>query len=261
MSPDTLPAPSRVLVEHGEALTRQVLALTITSAQGFEDAASMSRSVAAFISRVKEVMDPVVNAAHNAHKVAVAQRDALLRPAEGAKRIIGERMAAYTDEQARLRREAEAAQQRERERLEAEARQAAEVERLRLQEQADRAAAAVAEQLARDGEPDLAGLIKAPAVPLPAPKPVYLPPLQVNAPPAARGMSFPTTWSAEIVDLMALVKAIAAGTQPITLIEANMVALNGLARALKDALAIPGVRAKSTRGAATRTAPAAGVEW
>lgn len=61
--------------------------------------------------------------------------------------------------------------------------------------------------------------------------------------PAGFGTAIRKTWSAEVVDLMALVKAVASGKVPLTAIEANMTFLNGQARALKNLLAYDGVRA------------------
>jgi hypothetical protein len=82
--------------------------------------------------------------------------------------------------------------------------------------------------------------------------PVFVPPVQVQRAMAA-GISFATTWSAEVTSLAELVQAVARGEQPITLLQANMVALNGMARSLRGAMKIPGVKAVPKRGAATRT--------
>jgi DNA helicase HerA-like ATPase len=49
-----------------------------------------------------------------------------------------------------------------------------------------------------------------------------------------------------------VVKAIAAGSQPVELVQPNQVALNGMARLLKNALAVPGVRVVEERTTATR---------
>jgi hypothetical protein len=52
-------------------------------------------------------------------------------------------------------------------------------------------------------------------------------------------------WYAEVSSLQMLCKAIAEGKQPVTLIQANMTALNSMAKALKSSMNIPGVVAKS----------------
>lgn len=247
-------ADAPALEQHGGAIVHAVAALAVKDPAAFEQAAEMSRTITAYIKRVGEVLDPIVDAAHKAHKVAVAQRDALLKPAQGAKRVLGERMEAYDREIQRQRREAEMAAQRERERLEAEERERVAAEQRRLQAEADERALAAAVAAEAAGDVQLAErIVAAPPVVVPvAPRPVFTPP--VVAPPAAvsAGISFRDNYRAEVTDLAALVKAVAAGSQPLTLLMANQVALNQVACALKDALAIPGVRAVNDRTMATR---------
>ncbi len=60
--------------------------------------------------------------------------------------------------------------------------------------------------------------------------------------PTVSGVSFRENWRIEVVDKLALVKAIAARAELVNLVEPNMKALNHLARAHKDTLEIPGVR-------------------
>jgi hypothetical protein len=55
------------------------------------------------------------------------------------------------------------------------------------------------------------------------------------------------TWSAELIDLKALVMAISEGKAPLMAVQANMVFLNEQARAYKEVLRIPGVRAISKK--------------
>ena len=68
-----------------------------------------------------------------------------------------------------------------------------------------------------------------------------------SAPPASRLTAGRESWSAEMVDLKMLVKAVAEGKQPITFLLPDMTVLNGLARSLKGAMNIPGVAAKSKK--------------
>jgi hypothetical protein len=55
------------------------------------------------------------------------------------------------------------------------------------------------------------------------------------------GISTVETWKAEIVDLMALVKAVAEGRAPISLLSGNQVAVNSIAKH-KGTLTYPGIR-------------------
>lgn len=51
------------------------------------------------------------------------------------------------------------------------------------------------------------------------------------------------TWSVQVYDKLALIEAVAAGKASMELLEPNMTALNQMARANKDTLNIPGVKA------------------
>lgn len=218
-------------------LTAEVQAVVVADQPTFAAAGAVLRDIATYIKSVNEVMDPIVKAAHEAHRVAVGQRDGLLKPAEAAKRSIGQKMADYEQAQARLRREAELAQQRERERLEREAREAAEIERRRLQKEADDVAAG-----------DTAGaerLIEAPVVvPVVIAAPVVLampppPPL-----PRAEGTSFRTDDDFEITDESII---------PRMYLMPNAVAIRKVYKALKAKTDIPGTRHIERRIPITRT--------
>ena len=128
----------------------------------------------------------------------------------------------------------------ERQRIAAE-RAAAEAERRRLEEEAmqaldegriEEAAAAAADSMA----------VVAPA----------------QAPVRARGTSVGELWRGEVTDLEALVKAIAAGAAPLSLVQADQSAINAFAKATKqEGEALPGVRfwresSLSARAAAIR---------
>jgi len=64
-----------------------------------------------------------------------------------------------------------------------------------------------------------------------------------NAAARMPGLSSRSTWRAELIDKNALVRYVAQHPEWLDLLEPNMVALNGLARSQKSALALPGVRA------------------
>ncbi len=67
-------------------------------------------------------------------------------------------------------------------------------------------------------------------------------PVVAHAAPKVAGMSTRKTYKAAVTDKMALIKAVAEGKAPDVLLEPNMTALNGQARALKEALNYPGVQ-------------------
>ena len=66
--------------------------------------------------------------------------------------------------------------------------------------------------------------------------------------PKVEGVAYRTTWTAEVYDLPALVKSVAAGQHGHELLEPNMRVLHVLARAQKEEFSIPGVRAVSEQG-------------
>ncbi len=120
----------------------------------------------------------------------------------------------------------------ERRRVEAEMQERARKEQARLQKQAEAAAA--------KGKVEVAEALQAKA------ETVQAPVLAKRAAPA--GVSSFTTWSAEVTDKMALIKAVAAGQASEALLEVNMTVANKLATAMKEAFLIPGLAAKSKKG-------------
>lgn len=168
---------------------------------------------------IHAAFDPIVEKAHQAHKEAVAQRKKYLDPIEEGRRILKPKMADWNAAQERIRQEEQKA-------AEAAALKRAEDEALEM--------AALAE---KSGDKALAETILAQPV---TPMPVMVPKL---APKTAT--RFQVRWYAEVISLKDLCKEIAEGRQPVELVEANMVALNKLAGALKGSLNIPGVVAKT----------------
>jgi hypothetical protein len=146
---------------------------------------------------------------------------------------------------ARERAAAEAAARAERERIERERREAEErAAALAAQGDAEAAAQAAAEA---DAAADAAALAE------------VAPPLVVEARTAAVGISGRKVWKAEVVDFAALVKAAAAALERgdatlLAYLEANTTALNGVAKAMKDAARIPGVRVYADETLAVRRA-------
>jgi len=72
--------------------------------------------------------------------------------------------------------------------------------------------------------------------------------------PKVKGLSTRENWQCEVTDKMALIKAVAAGTAPATLIEPNTQALNKLAKTLKQDMDYPGTRVYDAGSIAVRSA-------
>lgn len=179
----------------------------------------------------KSLTDPV-NATLRAIRNLFAGPEAELATAEG---LYKREMLAYSDRLEAARREeqrqAEERARKERERLE---RQAADD---RAKAEAARAAGDTkkAEKLEQraDVRTDTAATVVAPVIPKDAPR--------------VSGIAERENWYAIVLDLKALVDAVAAGTVPITAIEANMKFLNNQAKAMKRDLPYPGVKAAVDR--------------
>ena len=154
--------------------------------------------------------------------------DELFKPAltvlKAAEDAIKGQMISWQREQERIRREAEEAARKEIERA----------ERARIKAMASGDATKVAK--AEEKVASIAATVAA--------APVV---------PEAKGFYITEIWSANVVDLMALVKAVAAGKQPISLILPNQGELDGLAKGHKENLAIPGVIAVKKDSAGSRS--------
>lgn len=149
-------------------------------------------------------------------------------------------------EEARIERErVEAEQRRLREEAEARAREAEELARLQrtAEDTGDvETADALAEQVSQLEEAAQEAKVEAETIPTPIAKPL----------PKLNGVTARENWSAEVTDLMTLVRAVAAGTVPLRAIQPDMTFLGQQARSLKSDLNYPGVRAVSTATVAGR---------
>jgi hypothetical protein len=193
--------------------------VVITDQHSYDAAAEMVIGIKRLRKEVADSYDPVIQSAYKAHRAAVAAKKKIDGPLEEAEAILKGGLTKWNQAQERLRLEAERRAREEQWRMEQE---------LRL---------ARATELADLGAPEeVVSDILDTRVEMPAP---------IAAPTftKAEGVSSRETWRAEVFDVVALCKAIAEGKVPANLIEPNMPALNGMARALKEALNIPGVKA------------------
>ena len=191
--------------------------IVVRDAESYQMAGETWKSLTSLEKKIKAYWEEDVSSALKLHRSLVAKRDAMLIPVGEQKNSLRLGMKTFEDEQERIRRAEQA-------RLEEEARKAAE-----------EAALAQAVALEQNGHKAAAEAVIAAPVVAPA---VYVP----KTTPTGFGNATRRVWGAEVVDLMALVKAVASGQVPIQAIEANLVFLNQQARALKSALSYPGVR-------------------
>lgn len=113
-------------------------------------------------------------------------------------------------------------------------------------EQEARRQRALAEARAAEEARVAAEIARRDGVPMTAP--TVTPAKAVEIPKAA-GVSFASRWVASVVDMKALVKAVADGKVMMDALQPNLAFLNDLARTQKDKLAIPGVTVTEERGA------------
>jgi hypothetical protein len=220
------PSPPAVVAE---------MAPTVREARGFAVSDVESNALAlenvkmlrAAEKRITEYFEPARKAADDAKKEILRLRDGLIAPIVEARSIYDRKAMAYEQEQRQI------AEQEQR-RLEEEARKQEE-DRLLLD-------AIAAEER---GEKEEAAAIMA--------EPVTTPVIPIQPRVAqVEGVSTQTRWSADVTDLLALVKYVAAHPEWISLLEPSMPNLNRLAVAQRQALSIPGVRAVPTQHRVTR---------
>lgn len=196
--------------------------IVISDVNSYKMAGEAWKSMTGLEKRISEYWQPDVSAALKLHRSLVAKRDAMLKPLAERKRTLTLAMGAWDDQQKEIQRLAQA-------KAEAEARRIA-----------DEVTAAVAAELERGG--DKAGAAQVLADPV-RPAPVVV----ARETPGGFGNAVRKYWKAEVTDLLALAQGVVSGAVPPLAIEPNMTFLNGQARALKELLAYPGVRAIETR--------------
>lgn len=207
-------------------LAESVKLVHITSPETYAMAANGLQLIKGMTKEIKDFFAPLKEKAFAAHRALTAAENDKLAPLVEAERFAKGAMTTWQLEQ-------EAAARVEQRRLEEEARKRAEEEKLLDAIDAEAA-----------GETEAAERIL--AEPLLAPVVRIAPPV-----PQVSGISMRETWSADVFDLKALVRAVADGKVPMRALVVDTVFLNGQARALKGDLNYPGVRAVSKRSVAS----------
>ena len=198
--------------------------IQIMDAETFKEAAEFTLTLRAVKKEIDNTFDPIVKKAHEAHKEAVAQKKKVMEPVEQAQKIIDRKIGDFHAEQERIRKAEE-----DRLRKEAEEQARKEEEERRIEEAA---------RLEQEGDSEMAEMILESPI---APPVVVIPTVQTQAP-KVEGLSVTKLYKAEVFSLPQLVQAVAQGRAPIGLLEVNQTALNGMARALKEAFSVPGCR-------------------
>lgn len=219
--------------------------ITIDSAPMYEAAADELKAIK---KKTKELEEQRVGITKPLDDAKKAVMDLFRRPIDiltQAEGVLKKAMITYADEQERIRKEEQARldaiARAERERLEQEARaKQAEADRLAAEAAAsgDSAAMARASEAAQE-----AAVIEATAA-------IVTAPAEAASVAKVSGISARGTWKAECNDKAALIRFIAQNEHYINLLDVNQSALNQLAKAMKQTLNLPGVRAYEERSIA-----------
>ena len=194
-------------------------AITITNQQTYEQAANFIVAIATLEKEIKDHHKPIKDAANKAHKEAVAAEKRLLDPLLEAKGIINRRLGAWTQEQERIRQEAERKAREEAQKREEEA-------RLKLAEEAAKQGATEETQM------------EILDTPIPMPQPVAAPTYRPIS-----GVSGRTYWKWRIVD---------ANQIPREYLMVDEMKINGIVRAMKQSTKIPGIEVYPDTGMTVR---------
>ena len=202
------------------------LSLEEFTVPALEEANTFLRGIAAMRQKITEFCAPNIKRWHDGHKQAIAERDELLRPVEEAKAILDDKIRKY----------------RAWERAEAQKAQEAAAKAARAEAEAQRKAEA---QALRDaGEEQAAEMV--------AEAPIVIPNVRAEAPVKLEGTHIRTNWEAEVTDKMELIVFVAANPVFSHLLDVSMKESNKLAKAQKQNMVIPGLRAVSSETVRTK---------
>lgn len=212
-----------------EDVKQRALSMRVTDEQTQAKAADFARRIKEKAKTIADYWKPLKDSAFKAHRALTAREAELLKPLSEAEAHLKTQISRFQLEQERIRRE-------EQRRLEAEAQRRAEEEREALLLQAEDAGA-TAEEVSAMAEMPLA-VAPVVEVAVGAPKP--------------GGVVIRRTWKAVVEDKSKLVTFVAANSSMLHLLVPDQSALNAMAKAMKSAGAIPGVKFYEEQGASIR---------
>lgn len=209
----------RETVEKALSIKEQADAIVVTDQASYDAANAINKAAYDEKKAFHVWFDPIDEASKKSRQAVIAQGKKIDEPLDYVIKATGRKAAEWIrSEQARIAEEK---------------RKAEEIAR----KEAEEAQIAAAEKLQAEGMTAAAEAVIS--------APVVTPKIEVSQPEKAEGVSYRENFSAEVVDLMTLVKAVAAGTAPICYLQADSVALNGWARSTKGTASIPGVKVVS----------------
>lgn len=224
MSEDTK-QPTLVDLEQ-EAITvrTEMSAVKITDQATYDEAVTMLTKASGWLKNAREFFKGMKDPAHAAWKKICSNENLVCDPTENGIKQIKAEIVRYDAEQERIRLAEQA-------RLEEEARRRAQSDRI--------AEAEVMEAQGHDAE-TIDAVLDAPVV-------VQTSVVAERTYERSSDVVYRDNWSGEVTDLLALVKYVSKNKQHINLIQINQPSLTQLARALKGAMDIPGIKAVNNK--------------
>jgi hypothetical protein len=211
-------------LESAGLVWQQAGALVIQNPEQYGHEAERLKGIKAFQKRVAEFFDPLKRKASEAHKALCDAERKALAPVVEDEAAIKRALIAFDQEQERIRRAEE-------NRLREEARLREEQRRLEEAAALEREATATGDaEMMEEAQALIAAPVEAPVVHL------------ERAMPKVAGIVTREVWKGEVVDVAKLVQAAAANPQWVNLLVPNNTAVQQLARALKGAMNVPGIR-------------------
>ena len=206
--------------------------MVVDSQPKYDQCADFLKGIKALRAEIDNTFDQNIKDAHALHKSLVATKKLHTDPLDRAEAIVKSKSIVFIREQQQIEEE------RQRKAAE-EARRAEEKRKAELEAQAKAWEAKGNEAKAEERRAAAAEVF----VPVPEVAPVFQ---------KATGQAIKKLWKCEVVSVLELCKAIAAGTLPETMVLPNTTALNALARTMEDKKQYPGIKFYSEDSLAVR---------
>ena len=211
--------PSDIAKKNAVALYAKYKDLQVIDEASYATAGAGLVQIKAMRKDIKSKLKPFIDKAKEVYDHHRGQFKKYDNPLLGLEGLIKGRLATFADEQEKKRRQLEAELQ-EKARQEAEDAKVNEAKKLEEMGETEAAEAVIEEE-------------------------VHVAPVTVDNKPKAQGVSTRKKWHAEVVDLSALIKAVAEGKEAESFLLPDMKVLNKMAGALMEELNIAGVKAVS----------------
>lgn len=206
--------------------------LVILSQEDYEYSSIVLGGIKVLQKSISETFSPIVKKAHEAHKEAKKQENKHLDPLLVAEQIIKQKSLNYIQDQRRIQAEQERKSREKAQREEEKRRKVLEEQAKRHEEKGNIEKAEERREMAEEV-----------FIPEEIVQPIFE---------KSKSQSIRKSYKAEVYDLSKLIKSVANGDVPISLIKVDQVALNKMATAMGFSLKLDGVKVKCIETLAVR---------